>query len=116
MNKRTLVAFALGAALSLAVASSLVPDAEPAMPPGWYGASSFAVGAPGGGLSVEDMALMQRVMGSNAALQGGGLGHVGGATPRDLFWSTGISAGNHDPVSGAGYVSVPGHGPVGYGM
>lgn len=32
------------------------------------------------------------------------------------IWSTRFSAGNHDPVSGAGYVSVPGYGPVGHGM
>ena len=39
----------------------------------------------------------------------------GGGVSRDNFWSTSMSAGNYDPVSGAGYVSVPGYGPVGYG-
>ncbi len=34
----------------------------------------------------------------------------------DGFWSTRFGAGNYDPSSGAGYVSVPGHGPVGFGM
>lgn len=43
--------------------------------------------------------------------QGGGGGGGG-----DNFWSTRFSAGNHDDSSGAGYVSVPGYGPIGYGM
>ena len=42
------------------------------------------------------------------AQRGGG----GGQGP----WSTRFSAGNYDPNSGAGYVSVPGHGPIGFGM
>lgn len=46
--------------------------------------------------------------------QGGGGGSGGGGG--DNFWSTRFSAGNHDSSSGAGYVSVPGYGPVGYGM
>jgi len=50
------------------------------------------------------------VLASQRASGGGGGGGGGG------IWSTRFSAGNHDPVSGAGYVSVPGHGPVGYGM
>ncbi|MEM9382707.1 MAG: hypothetical protein AAGB93_22325 [Planctomycetota bacterium] len=112
MNKRTLLAFGLGAALSLAAVSSLVSEPEPDLPAGWYGAASFAPSAP----TVQDLMWMQRVVGTGAALQAGGFGHAGAATPRDLFWSTGFSAGNHDPVSGAGYVGVPGHGPVGYGM
>jgi hypothetical protein len=34
----------------------------------------------------------------------------------DNFWSTPFSAGNHDPGNQRGYVSVPGVGPVGYGL
>jgi len=33
----------------------------------------------------------------------------------DNFWTTRFSAGNYDPNSGSGYVSVPGYGPVGFG-
>lgn len=47
------------------------------------------------------------------AQRGGGGGGGGG---RDNFWSSRLGAGNHDPNTGAGYVSVPGHGPIGYGM
>jgi hypothetical protein len=43
---------------------------------------------------------------------GGGQGAGGGGG--DNFWSTGYSAGNWD--GDAGYVSVPGYGPIGYGM
>lgn len=48
------------------------------------------------------------------AYYGGGQQRGGGGG--DNFWSTRFSAGNHDSSSGAGYVSVPGYGPVGYGM
>lgn len=34
----------------------------------------------------------------------------------DRFWSTGFSAGNSTADGSAGYVSVPGYGPVSYGM
>ncbi len=34
----------------------------------------------------------------------------------DNFWSTRFSAGNFDQGNTRGYVSVPGHGPVGYGF
>jgi hypothetical protein len=34
----------------------------------------------------------------------------------DNFWSTRFSAGNYDSGNQRGYVSVPGHGPVGYGF
>ena len=34
----------------------------------------------------------------------------------DNFWSSGFSAGNYDSDNQRGYVSVPGHGPVGYGF
>lgn len=34
----------------------------------------------------------------------------------DNFWSTRFSAGNSDSGNQRGYVSVPGHGPVGYGF
>lgn len=43
---------------------------------------------------------------------------TGGGAPwagDDNFWSTGHSAGNWND-QGQGYVSVPGHGPVGYGF
>jgi len=33
----------------------------------------------------------------------------------DNFWSTHFGAGNYDNGNTRGYVSVPGHGPVGYG-
>ena len=33
----------------------------------------------------------------------------------DNFWSTHFSAGNSDSGNTRGYVSVPGHGPIGYG-
>jgi hypothetical protein len=34
----------------------------------------------------------------------------------DNFWSSSFSAGNYDSDNQRGYVSVPGHGPVGYGF
>jgi hypothetical protein len=34
----------------------------------------------------------------------------------DNFWSTRFGAGNYDSGNQRGYVSVPGHGPVGYGF
>jgi hypothetical protein len=34
----------------------------------------------------------------------------------DNFWSSRFSAGNYNPGNQQGYVSVPGHGPVGYGF
>ena len=34
----------------------------------------------------------------------------------DNFWSTRFSAGNSDSGNQRGYVSVPGHGPIGYGF
>ncbi len=34
----------------------------------------------------------------------------------DNFWSSHFSAGNYDSGNTRGYVSVPGHGPVGYGF
>ena len=34
----------------------------------------------------------------------------------DNFWSTRFSAGNSNAANTQGYVSVPGHGPVGYGF
>jgi hypothetical protein len=33
----------------------------------------------------------------------------------DHDWRRSFSAGNYDPNSGEGYVSVPGYGPVGFG-
>jgi len=34
----------------------------------------------------------------------------------DNFWTSRFSAGNYDSGGQRGYVSVPGHGPVGYGF
>lgn len=34
----------------------------------------------------------------------------------DRFWSSGYSAGNSNADNSQGYVSVPGYGPVSYGM
>jgi hypothetical protein len=39
-----------------------------------------------------------------------------GAGGGDNFWSSHFSAGNYDSGNTRGYVSVPGHGPVGYGF
>jgi hypothetical protein len=39
-----------------------------------------------------------------------------GGGRRDNFWSGRFSAGNHERGNTRGYVSVPGHGPVGYGL
>jgi hypothetical protein len=40
----------------------------------------------------------------------------GGAGTGDSFWTTRFSAGNSNADNTQGYVSVPGHGPVGYGF
>ena len=40
----------------------------------------------------------------------------GGAGGGDNFWSSRFGAGNYDQGGSRGYVSVPGHGPVGYGF
>ena len=40
----------------------------------------------------------------------------GGSGGGDNFWSSRFSAGNYDSGNQRGYVSVPGHGPVGYGF
>ena len=66
-------------------------------PPGW--------GAPR--MTVQDAMLLQSMM-----MSGGG----GAPVRRDNIWGEGLSGGNYDPVSGAGYVSVPGYGPIGPGM
>lgn len=47
-----------------------------------------------------------------AARQRGGSGGGGG----DGFWSSRFSSGNSTADNSQGYVSVPGHGPVGYGF
>ena len=49
---------------------------------------------------------------SQAARTGGAGGGGGG----DNFWNTRFSAGNYNADNTSGYVSVPGHGPVGYGL
>lgn len=46
---------------------------------------------------------------------GGGMGGGGGGGG-DNIWSTRFSAGNYNALNTSGYVSVPGHGPVGYGL
>jgi hypothetical protein len=43
-------------------------------------------------------------------------GYNGQGSGGDNFWSTRFSAGNYDQSNTRGYVSVPGHGPVGYGF
>ena len=43
-------------------------------------------------------------------------GQSGGGGGGDNTWSTRFSAGNYDSGGSRGYVSVPGHGPVGYGF
>ena len=48
-----------------------------------------------------------------AAMQNAYGGQGGGG---DNFWSTRFSAGNSNAGNTQGYVSVPGHGPVGYGF
>lgn len=40
----------------------------------------------------------------------------GSGSGGDNFWSSRFSAGNYDSGNQRGYVSVPGHGPVGYGF
>jgi len=42
--------------------------------------------------------------------------YMGQGSGGDNFWSTRFSAGNYDQGNTRGYVSVPGHGPVGYGF
>jgi hypothetical protein len=39
-----------------------------------------------------------------------------GAAEGDNFWGSRFGAGNYDSGGQRGYVSVPGHGPVGYGF
>jgi hypothetical protein len=41
---------------------------------------------------------------------------TGGSGSGDNFWSSRFGAGNYDSGNQRGYVSVPGHGPVGYGF
>ena len=42
--------------------------------------------------------------------------YMGAGSGGDNFWSTRFSAGNSNAQNTQGYVSVPGHGPVGYGF
>lgn len=42
--------------------------------------------------------------------------YAGASGAGDSFWSTRFSAGNANAGNTQGYVSVPGHGPVGYGF
>ena len=42
--------------------------------------------------------------------------YTGGGGSGDNFWSSRFGAGNFDQGNTCGYVSVPGHGPVGYGF
>jgi hypothetical protein len=50
---------------------------------------------------------------ANRAMGGGG---GGGGAGGDNFWNTRFSAGNYNADNTSGYVSVPGVGPVGYGL
>jgi hypothetical protein len=42
--------------------------------------------------------------------------YQGAGSGGDNFWSTRFSSGNSNAQNTQGYVSVPGHGPVGYGF
>jgi hypothetical protein len=68
-----------------------------------YEGSSYPVG----NLLVQIQALSQI-----GYVGGGGTGGGGGG---DNIWSSRVSAGNYYSDGSAGYVSVPGYGPVGYG-
>ncbi len=58
-------------------------------------------------------AMQQQVYGGG---YGGGQQQAYGGGSGDNFWSTRFSAGNYDNGGSRGYVSVPGHGAVGYGF
>ena len=58
---------------------------------------------------------VQQPMG-NIHIQAALLARQGAGQGRDNFWSSRLGAGNYDPSSGAGYINVPGHGPIGFGM
>lgn len=51
-----------------------------------------------------------------AAQQNAYQGQGGGGSGGDNSWSTRFSAGNSNADNTQGYVSVPGHGPIGYGF
>jgi hypothetical protein len=55
------------------------------------------------------------LLGNLVALAQAATSGRGGAGSGDNFWCTRFSAGNYDPNSGSGYVSVPGYGPIGFG-
>ena len=52
----------------------------------------------------------------NTAAQNNAFNSRSGGGGGDNFWSSRFSAGNYDQGNQRGYVSVPGHGPVGYGF
>ena len=77
----------------------------PVLPGRYWLDARFNVGVEGNPFALGNlMALAQN---------GGGGGGGGGG---DNFWSTSFSAGNSTADNSQGYVSVPGYGPVSYGM
>lgn len=98
MRKPLLIlAAALGAALVALSGSDSEIEAFPS-----YGVPQQGWGAPR--MTAQDAMILRAMM------------NAGGGVQRDNVWQRGLSGGNYDPVSGAGYVSVPGYGPVGHGM
>ena len=75
----------------------------------WFDAQGN-VGYDGNDIPVGNLYVTVRARQQSGALAGGGGGGGG-----DNSWTSRFSAGNYDPNSGEGYVSVPGYGPVGFG-
>ena len=64
-------------------------------------------------LSVQQISEMEEACGVKLLP---GNNYKGAGSRGDNFWSTCFSAGNSNAQNTQGYVSVPGHGPVGYGL
>jgi hypothetical protein len=62
--------------------------------------------APRGDVAINDLYVTAAASAGRGGAGGGG----------DNFWSTRFSAGNYNEDNSVGYVSVPGVGPVSYGM
>ena len=102
--------------LFLAITLSLGLFARPAL----AGTGVFVNGRP---LSLPQLITVSRALGYAPAPgyswydpRSGNYGRVGGSGGGDRFWSTSFSAGNSTADNSQGYVSVPGYGPVSYGM
>lgn len=102
--------------LFLAITLSLGLVARPAL----AGTGVFVNGRP---LSLPQLITVSRALGYAPAPgyywydpRSGNYGRVGGSGGGDRFWSTSFSAGNSTADNSQGYVSVPGYGPVSYGM